>query len=735
MTTNNFQQFGLSNFLSQIPTQGNNSGTPNTSQMDIRSNVNIFQNGQFALPQRIGGAVSSSIPLDPSGLNIPGFSNLFQSTETSLPSLGKSEASSVPGLSEENPEIPKVPALEVALQEAGKHPIFSAPVEFQIDPSPYSSGVAKSNVIKSPRSSGPSSPKHSPKHSTREEKEEDESDSESEEEEEPVKRRGKAKDRWIAWVRFTPGPVVKDIELIGKNFSDPVNSNTLYQYGHHVELIRILQGKRFAFTASETGSGKTYVIGRIYSKMRARPQSAGFSRMLVVGPVSAEATWSNLCDEFGIDGVSFISYSGLASRKNSVINHPFLSKEIKTTKSGGLKINYKITKDFVDVVNQGLLLVIDECHRVKNKETSSSKALKTLTSYIAINGGVSRFIFLSATPYDKPEHSKTVYGLIGVSTKKMYGKSFTQDWEWKTMGLGQIVNFCKELNPVVTNEIISNYEDTLDNNPTAQVINEVCYNLYRDVFVPAIVRSMMKPPLPDELKPEYYNLFMYMNESEHQIYNDAVTKIPVYGDDNGKGIISGLVHKNVEVSKLTSTIRTIRYFHKTQPNAKIIVYQNHIETLLAIANTFRDENPLIYSGDVKLTKKKDRKGIVNKFNEPNLNHWLMVASTKAGGESISLHDTDGRFPRIMLISPSFHFIESVQAAGRTNRIGVKSKPVIYFLYGGYEGLELRYLNTTVAKSRNTKGTLQKEIQSETIYPGDYPIIHQLDDMSLLKEVE
>ena len=48
---------------------------------------------------------------------------------------------------------------------------------------------------------------------------------------------------------------------------------------------------------------------------------------------------------------------------------------------------------------------------------------------------------------------------------------------------------------------------------------------------------------------------------------------------------------------------------------------------------------------------------------------------QTGGESISLHDIDGKHPRVSIISPSMSSIELVQVLGRIYRTGVKS-PVL-----------------------------------------------------------
>jgi hypothetical protein len=49
----------------------------------------------------------------------------------------------------------------------------------------------------------------------------------------------------------------------------------------------------------------------------------------------------------------------------------------------------------------------------------------------------------------------------------------------------------------------------------------------------------------------------------------------------------------------------------------------------------------------------------------------IVCNIRAGGVGVSLHDTDGRFPRLALISPTYSAIDLVQVFGRVWRSGAK----------------------------------------------------------------
>lgn len=67
------------------------------------------------------------------------------------------------------------------------------------------------------------------------------------------------------------------------------------------------------------------------------------------------------------------------------------------------------------------------------------------------------------------------------------------------------------------------------------------------------------------------------------------------------------------------------------------------------------------------TSLPDRDAHIKEFNSGFLH--VLVCNIQAGGEGISLHDTDGQYPRVALISPPESATILVQALGRIDRIG------------------------------------------------------------------
>lgn len=82
---------------------------------------------------------------------------------------------------------------------------------------------------------------------------------------------------------------------------------------------------------------------------------------------------------------------------------------------------------------------------------------------------------------------------------------------------------------------------------------------------------------------------------------------------------------------------------------------------------------------------------------------MLIAITAVGGVSINLHDTDGRFPRVSLLSPSFDALQLIQALGRTVRGGGKSVAIRKIIFAADTVEEMAY--NSVRRKINTIDTL------------------------------
>jgi SNF2 family DNA or RNA helicase len=106
-----------------------------------------------------------------------------------------------------------------------------------------------------------------------------------------------------------------------------------------------------------------------------------------------------------------------------------------------------------------------------------------------------------------------------------------------------------------------------------------------------------------------------------------------------------------------------------EQNKSVVIFVNFVNTLNLLKTEF-DASDIQYSTIVGGQSILERERQIKSFQDNEVKVILIMM--QAGGESINLHDTSGRHPRVSLISPSMSSIELVQALGRTYRTGIKS---------------------------------------------------------------
>ena len=78
---------------------------------------------------------------------------------------------------------------------------------------------------------------------------------------------------------------------------------------------------------------------------------------------------------------------------------------------------------------------------------------------------------------------------------------------------------------------------------------------------------------------------------------------------------------------------------------------------------------------------------------------VIISTIQAGGTGISLHDVNGDYPRVSLISPTFSAIDFRQCLGRIHRAGAKS-PAVQKIIFAEDSVEMRVCKLVRAKLNN-----------------------------------
>ena len=142
------------------------------------------------------------------------------------------------------------------------------------------------------------------------------------------------------------------------------------------------------------------------------------------------------------------------------------------------------------------------------------------------------------------------------------------------------------------------------------------------------------------------------------------------------------------------------------------------ESIDIVSEALKDYNALVMTGDDDISLRKEK---MIKFQEYNTNYRIFITQMRVGGVGIDLHDTNGKFPRIALMSSTtFEHNLLIQAEARIFRGGVKSDAIIFYIFGKLEGKEEfvreeRIINNLMVKS----DVVRYMYQSNEKLPGEY----------------
>ena len=545
----------------------------------------------------------------------------------------------------------------------------------------------------------------------------------------PIKRPIK---RQVPVKEVVKTPIQKEIEIIEpkKEIKELILGDWQIEWAQ--KAFNILQKNPGFIDTSKMGSGKTYVtlwLALQYS-----------CKLFIICPVTVIDVWKSTAEEYGVEIAFITSYESLRSKRGSQPRHPYLERQDVLTEGGKNIVSFEATQLYIDLLDDGLIVVLDEIQKIKNK-SAQYKACEALLSPITPGDTHSRFALLSGTPIDKEEHAINLLKLLGyIKSTRLY--TYMEKTERLIYeGLQELIDECVKIDAEETERVLQEEEISRNN------LEHICYVLYVKVIKPAISGAM---PPPTNIKGDFDVKNGYYNISKKNV-NKLATAIEnlssaiEYNDlnyKNGEDSISiststssnfaqdslGKRKKalvNIENAKADDIARVMKAKLLKNPQQKGIISVNYTSTIRDLEYLLRDFNPLILNGQVK---KINRGEIVRNFNT-NPHYRVLIMNTVVGGVGISLHDIIGDAPRFMIISPDDRFLDVIQAVYRIYRPGTMSNAEVRIFYGKTEfGDETAILDKMVThnvmesekkKTKVLKGTLETSVLDTLILPGDY----------------
>ena len=306
-----------------------------------------------------------------------------------------------------------------------------------------------------------------------------------------------------------------------------------YQVSHVDRINTILDKYPLMLDLSMLGSGKTYTSSFI-SMNRKHNDVRDFKHVIVICPANIMSNWQKMKDTYGVPIKHIESYNTIRSTKCVQPKHGLLTRyDYTTTIKEKIvdKVDFKPTPKLLEMIDEGLLLVIDEIQNIKNLNASFG-ACKTIIEHIIgdseysntiIPKTKSRTMLLSGSPIDKPEQVIHLFRLTNIMKSddlSVYNPAYMVN-EWR--GFFDIVQFAGTIG-FNQREIQIPAVDT----GNVKVFKPIAYTLFQKVIKPEI-SSAMNPKVKNEEKHieiiKFNALYNIENDDDFDLLTQGVEKL------------------------------------------------------------------------------------------------------------------------------------------------------------------------------------------------------------------
>ena len=509
-----------------------------------------------------------------------------------------------------------------------------------------------------------------------------------------------------------------------------------HQVDHYNRINAMLSKLFVVMDASMTGSGKTYVASMIAKERKLK--------LLVIAPVTVGSTWIDMIDTYSIPNLgmgSILSYDGLGGNIKRGVKNGLVTREDTLTEAGNITTSYKPTVDFDKLVREGILLVLDECQKVKNESSARYKAAKALVRRVNELGlkekTPSRCMLLSATPIDKKEQLVNMLRLMGfIIDTKLYN---TTDAGIEYLGLDNMLRWAKYMDLAKTTRFMAGRE-LVDTRKKAE---DFVFALFLAVFKQNMM-SIMPMQFLNAAK-SIANLYLRMTDEEEKEYLAAVSQLqiaakydPISGlviqDATNIGAIVKALNR-IQRAKAPVVVRQVRKeiakklkdVNGNILTKKFCLFADFNDVIAIYMEQLKDLNPVQFNGQVSLGKRLDH---LDEFQEPTDAIRVIVSNSEVGGIGVNMNDTTGLFPRYSYIMPNYKINELQQATGRTFRSGTIGVATIRLVYGmthtGRENVETSIYNALQKKGEVMTSILQEQRAAGVLFPNEFPAEYEPD---------
>lgn len=482
-----------------------------------------------------------------------------------------------------------------------------------------------------------------------------------------------------------------------------------------MRAFEILKNHYFYQDTSQPRSGKSYLVLWI-AKQANLP-------VFVVAPRSSHGSWKKALQTVRVYCEALMTYQALAGTVEGV-NHPYIVSHTVIVK-GNKEVVYSASAKFKKLVKEGVLVIFDEMHNLKN-DCGFSRAAAALTRVIVESESpATRGAFLSATPFDQMEHATVLLRTLGIISTCHLLDNILGTITYK--GLQEALDYFEFLDEAKTKALVEQYPAI-----SHAHAERLVFHLYVEILKPQICGSMTLPT--DVLsRMDFTNTFFVISDEHQEAVVHALNTLNRVVEDieqkhlspnkTGQHVMQAINEAMylVEKAKLYDMNRIAQYVLESRPNMKVVIALQGLESMEIMVQYLANYNARLIHGQVDPDA---RTALANEFNtDPNVRAMIVNLNLCEG---FSLYAENVEEDRLLLISPSFRFISIIQTAGRICGTDMLGKAYIKMFYAdiGDEGQGEknnvdRIYNLNIDKSNVMEQALDEQVRAALVLPNKY----------------
>ncbi|MEM5804162.1 MAG: helicase-related protein [Candidatus Aenigmatarchaeota archaeon] len=465
----------------------------------------------------------------------------------------------------------------------------------------------------------------------------------------------------------------------------------------HIEnVLNHFNEHKIYVDTSPMGSGKTVMSIYIAKKLGLK--------LYVICPPNVTEKWEGECKKYSCCLYGIINYEKVALMSSNILHRIERKK-------------FLISDKFISAVKEGIYLVVDEVHLIKNLDTLRFISCNTLIRHIHETNSRSRIALLSATPGDKKEHIESFLNLLN-----FFHGPLQYVLKRKPNEFREFKKFCHQLSPEKTKTVEEHFRIMNDKNAMIAV-----FMLFRFVLKERFFLRSKAHSITSIASGNLTNQHINEPDIKHGCY-----KISKENEKNIQEIIDEIIAKENYTNKVLLTKWEENLIEKIaeislndlKKGYKVIVVLFYKKNVRKMQELLKDLKGFqILNGDTEIKKRNE---IVRKFQEGNHDVPLLIINPRVAGVGIDLDDRIGNFPRSMFIAPNYYFLDISQTIGRIWRPPhTKSVPKVRFVYSiEHFDKTIELYEKFVKKTKDAKEFLdRKAIDSNNLkLIGDYPLV-------------